>query len=57
MSEKMCCITNIGKTAKNDWENNHFYTKLYAAYIGKTAKNEWESNDSYTEFIQCIYKN
>ena len=57
MSEKICCITNIGKTAKNDWENNHFYTNLYAVYIGKTAKNEWESNDSYTEFIQRIYKN
>ena len=50
MSEKICCITNIGKTAKNDWENNHFYTNLYAVY-GKWMGNEWESNDSYTEFI------
>ena len=24
MDEKTCCITNQGKTAKNEWENDDF---------------------------------
>ena len=37
MSEKVCCITNKRKTAKNEWENGITLTlfKLYTVYIKK----------------------
>ena len=34
MNEEICCITNEGKTAKNEWENDDSnFFKLYTVYI------------------------
>ena len=33
MNEEICCITNKGKTAKNEWENgSNFLSALYIVY-------------------------
>ena len=34
MDEEICCITNEGKTARNEWENNdsNFLRALYSVY-------------------------
>ena len=34
MNEETCCITNEGKTVKNEWENDNsdFLQALYSAY-------------------------
>ena len=34
MNEEICCITNKGKTAKNEWENDEFdfLVALYSVY-------------------------
>ena len=34
MHEEICCITNKGKTAKNEWENDDsdFLLDLYSVY-------------------------
>ena len=33
MNEEICCITNNGKTAKNEWENDSkFLPALYIVY-------------------------
>ena len=34
MNEKICCISNEGKTAKNEWENDdsNFLRALYSVY-------------------------
>ena len=34
MNEEICCITNEGKTAKNEWENDDsdFLRALYSVY-------------------------
>ena len=34
MNEEICCITNKGKTAKNEWENDgcDFLQALYCVY-------------------------
>ena len=34
MNEEICCITNEGKTAKNEWENVDFdfLRALYSVY-------------------------
>ena len=34
MNEEICCITNEGKTAKNEWENDDsdFLWALYSVY-------------------------
>ena len=34
MNEEICCITNDGKTAKNEWENDDsdFLWALYSVY-------------------------
>ena len=35
MNEKICCITNKGKTVKNEWENLMACFELYTVYIKK----------------------
>ena len=34
MNEEICCITNEGKTAKDEWENDYsdFLRALYSVY-------------------------
>ena len=34
MNEEICCITNEGKTARNEWENDNsdFLRALYSLY-------------------------
>ena len=34
MNAEICCITNTGKTAKNEWENDdsNFLRTLYSVY-------------------------
>ena len=34
MNEEICCITNEGKTARNEWENDdsNFLQALYSVY-------------------------
>ena len=34
MNEEICCITNEGKTARNEWENDdsNFLRALYSVY-------------------------
>ena len=42
MIEKICCITNEGKAAKNEWENvdSNFLQTLYTVYI-KNSDNSF----------------
>ena len=36
---EICCITNEGKTAKNEWENDDAnFFKLYTVYIKKLGQ-------------------
>ena len=32
MNEEICCITDKGKTATNEWQNDEFLQALYSAY-------------------------
>ena len=32
MNEEICCITDKGKTATNEWQNDEFLQALYSVY-------------------------
>ena len=40
MNEEICCITNKGKTAKDEWETDYSSTffELYTVYIKKLGQ-------------------
>ena len=40
MNEEICCITNEGKTARNEWENDdsNFLWALYSVYKKKSGQ-------------------
>ena len=46
MNEKNCCITNSGKTTKNEWENQALYT------VYKTIS----TNLFHTYLLTCLSK-
>ena len=64
MNEEICCITNEGKTAKNEWENDDsdFLRALYSVYknLGQFFSHTFlvihRSVGSYKYFEKLISK-
>ena len=58
MNEEICCITNEGKTAKNEWENDDsdFLPALYIVYkkLGQFFFHTSLANLFKQRYIGCV---